>query len=240
MLSPILGKPNEHETALLQSSIRAIETYRVELKRMIERNTPECGRYTRFDLWCRGFVSALVELEWSVRGAGKFGGPVKHTYEEAMDETESSSYHTHLYFHKNAFIRMFSILDKLGYFLNDLYRLETERVKSKFSYFTVLRQMHNNKIEIELEKRLYELKQQFKEPMDRLRKKRNMEIHHINAEMLDDLTRTDLCRADRTYIEDLSSSLSDLRNGYEMVCCTIQTAFDYIGKHHGGIVNKKG
>lgn len=235
MLSPILGEPKEQETALLQTSIRAIEAFRADLKRLIKQNTPECGRYTRFDLWCRGFVSALVELEWSVRGAGTFGEPVKHAYEEAMDETESGSYHTHLYFHKNAFIRMFSILDKLGYFLNDLYRLETERVKSKFSYFTVLRQMHNRKIQPELEQKLFDLKQRFKEPMDKLRIKRNMEIHHINAEMLDDLTRTDLCRADRTYIEDLESSLTDLRSGYEMVCRTITTAFDYIHKSRKGI-----
>lgn len=228
MLSPILGKPNETETALLQQSVRAIEAYRKDLHKLIERGGPECGRYTRFDLWCRGFVSALVELEWSVRGAGNFGRQVSHTYEEAMGEEELGCYHTHLYFYKNAFIRLFSILDKLGYFLNDMYRLQTERVKAKFSYFTVLRQMHDRKLQPKLEERLFEQKQRFKAPMDRLRQKRNMEIHHINAEMLDDLTRTDLCRADRTYIEDLAANLNDLRCGYEMVCRTIAIAFDYI------------
>ncbi|MDF2649230.1 MAG: hypothetical protein K0Q73_5035 [Paenibacillus sp.] len=227
MLSPILGKPNEQETALLQAAVLAIGTYRSDLKRIIDQNTPECGRYTRFDLSCRGFMSALVELEWSVRGAAKFKEHVRHTYEEAMDDEEQSSYHTHVYFHKNAFIRLFSILDKLGYFLNDLYKLETERVKTKFSYYTVLRQMHQRKIQTSLEQQLYSLKIRFKEPMERLRNKRNMEIHHINAEMLDDLGRSDFCKIDRTYIEDLESSLTDLHGGYEMVCLTLKTAFDY-------------
>ncbi len=235
MLSPILGKPNEHETALLQAASQAIDTYRSDLKKIIDQNTPECGRYTRIDLSCRGFLSALVELEWSVRGAARFKEHVNHTYEEAMDEQELSSYHTQVYFHKNAFIRLFSILDKLGYLLNDLYKLETERIKAKFSYYTVLRQMHHRKIQSELEQQLFALKIKYKEPMANLRNKRNMEIHHINAEMLDDLSKSDMCKIDRTYIEDLSLSLADLRAGYEMVCLTLKTAFDYFHAPKKGV-----
>ncbi|WP_127584845.1 Cthe_2314 family HEPN domain-containing protein [Paenibacillus koleovorans] len=231
MLSPILGKPRMEETQLLEDAVRAIGVFRSDLKKLIDQQTRDCGRYTRFDLWCRGFVSALSELEWSVRGAATFSEPIRHKYEEAMDAEEASSYHNHLYFQKNAYIRMFSILDKLGYFLNDMYRLETERVKAKFSYFTVLRQMKHRKEEPDLEQQLFQLKTKFKEPMERLRVKRNMEVHHINAEMLDDLQRTDLCKADRTYIEDLDACLSDLRAGYEMVCLTLTTSFHYFHRH---------
>lgn len=232
MLRALFGEPKRQDTGVLLEANRAIEAYRRTLQGLIEQDTPECGRYTRSDLWARGFMTALNELEQSLYAARKLREGVTQTYEEAMNGEEEDRYHSHLYFYKNAFIRVFSILDKLGYFLNDLFRLETEKVKPKFSYFTVLRQMHSRHAEPDLNRRLFELKELNKEALGRLRQKRNMEIHHINAEMLDDLIRTDLCRADRTYVEDLDANMDDLAQCFRMVAQSLTAVFEYAHGRH--------
>jgi len=221
-------QPRRVDSGQLLDALRAIERYRKFLSGLIDQQTPECGRYTRYELWARGLAYALDELEQSVYCADRFRAGVKHRQEEQMDAEERDDYRRHVYFYKNGFIRLFSILDKLGYLLNDLLRLRTERVKHKFSYFTVLRQMQHLHAEPALCEPLVRLKEQFKEPLARLREKRNMEIHLVNTEMLDDLLRIDLCRADRTYIEDLEANMEDLRQSFGMVCKTLAVVFDYL------------
>ncbi|MEF3305073.1 Cthe_2314 family HEPN domain-containing protein [Paenibacillus sp. GYB003] len=224
------GEPERIDSGTLRQAFSAISDYRALLAGLIEKQTPQCETYTRYELWSRGLGNALDELEESVYCAGRFGALVTHRQEERMDGEELANYRRHVYFAKNGFIRLFSILDKLGYLMNDLLRLRTERVKRKFSYFTVLRQMQHLHADPALAGPLLDIKERYREPLSRLRHKRNMDIHLVNAEMLDDLLHIDACRTDRTYIEDLDASMDDLRLGLAMACETIATFFAYAHK----------
>ncbi|MNG31885.1 hypothetical protein D3C84_1177720 [compost metagenome] len=68
----------------------------------------------------------------------------------------------------------------------------------------------------------------YKTPLDRLRNLRNMEIHYINAEMLDDLLQKEPLLGERIHIENVKANLSDLQQGFDMVCRTLSIAFTYI------------
>lgn len=222
------NEPKRVDDGPLLEAISAIRAYRVELQRLIKLQNAQCGRYTRLDIWCRGLINAVYELEESVYAAGKYCEKVTHRREEEMSEEELEIYRCHVYFYKNGLIRLFSVLDKLGYLMNELLNLRTQRVKHKFSYFTVLRQMQHLHAEQSLAKPLIQLKDKHQEQLNRLRHKRNMEIHLVNSEMLDDLQRIDECRTDQTYIEDLKANMVDLQNTFEMVCKTLSTAFAYM------------
>ena len=83
-----------------------------------------------------------------------------------------------------------------------------------------------------LELQLYTLKMDYKSPLDRLRNQRNMEIHYINAEMLDDLMQKEPMLGERIHVENVKPNLSDLQQGFEMVCRTLTIAFLlYYGKY---------
>lgn len=225
-------EPKRVDTGPLAAAVSAIDEYRKLLLRRIDEQTPDCSKFTRYELWVRGLKNALDELEQSAYCAGKFASGVTHGQEERMTPEERDDYRRHVYFYKNGFIRLFSVLDKLGYFLNDLLRLRSERVKRKFSYFTVLRQMQHLHAEPLLSAPLGRIKEQYKEPLERLRQRRNMEIHLVNTEMLDDLLHIDACRADRTYIEDLKANMTDLEQGLAMVCETLAAVFSYANNRH--------
>lgn len=182
----------------------------------------------RLALWSRGFIDALNELEQSHYCCLRYADKVHKSFLEDMSEEELDDYLRFVYFYKNGFIRLFSILDKLGYFMNELYELKTETIKSRFSYFTVLRRMHEMHIHDTLEQQLFDLKVEYKGPMGRLRNHRNMEIHYINVEMLDDLAQDQASFGNRIRVENISEHVKDLQDGFEMVCRTLQTAFTYI------------
>ncbi|MDF2722086.1 MAG: hypothetical protein K0Q59_1761 [Paenibacillus sp.] len=230
MLRAWFNEPKRVDSGALLDAFTAMRGYRELLAKLIAEHTPECGKQTRYELWTRGLANALDELEQSVYCAGKFSASIKHTMEEKMDPAEKDDYYRYIYFYKNGLIRLFSVLDKLGYFLNDLLRLKCERVKPKFSYYTVLRQMKHLHAEPGLFTPLNTLKESCSEPMNRLRQKRNMEIHLVNTEMLDDLLHIDACRADRSYIENVSVNMDDLTCSLEMVCKTIATVFAYLNE----------
>jgi hypothetical protein len=211
-----------------KQAFQALRTYESKLKRSAEEDPSRCKLYSKYDLWTKGFVNGLEELEQSVICAEHYAGKVTSKYMEAMTEDEYDDYRRHLYFFKNAFIRIFSILDKLGYFLNDHYNLQTEKIKHRFSYYTVLRRFGERRAEPELERRLIEWKTRYHQPMGRLRYKRNTEIHMMNMEMLDDVDKGHLCSGGKTYVEDLVQNMADLRQGYDMVCHSLGTAFDWI------------
>lgn len=223
-------EPKRTDSGALLEAVQAIDGYRELLNELIEKQAPHCEKHTRYELWARGLVNALDELEQSVYCANQLLRQVSHKREEEMPEDELADYRRHIYFYKNGFIRLFSVLDKFGYFLNDMLHLRTERVKNKFSYFTVMRQMRHLHAEPRLYEPLSEIKEQYKDPLNRLRQKRNMEIHLVNTEMLDDLLHIDACRVDRTYIENLSANMDDMNAGLEMACKTLSTAFDYLHK----------
>jgi hypothetical protein len=135
-----------------------------------------------------------------------------------------------MYFYKNAFIRIFSTLDKTGYFLDKLYDLETARIKEKFSYYTVLRQLRHIKAHAPLEQRLFDIRVTHQKSMERLRTRRNLEIHSLNAELIDDVWRTRQCFATEHGVEPVRSNLEDLQQGFVMVCESLHTIFAYCSK----------
>lgn len=226
----IFGEPPRTDRGPLLDAITAIERYETLLDQGMEQNVKLCRDYNRLKLWTRAFIGALDELEQSQYCSVKFREQVRKKVMQKMDSEEITNYNRHVYFYKNAFIRVFSILDKLGYFLNDCYGLGTERVKHRFSYFTVLRQMRETGNELKLSVQLNELKMKHQQALDRLRKKRNMEIHSMNAELIDDLALSKVCAWDRTYVEDLDENLSDLQAGFEMVCGTLRIVFSHMAK----------
>lgn len=211
----------------LEEAIDSVKEYCSRLRKHHQRDSVIPPKMIRLEMWARGFVDALFELEYSLRNSEHFRQGIDQTYQEALGREQQKGYRLHAYYYKNGFIRIFSILDKLGYFLTQLFELEEQRRKSRYSYFTVLRWMHSTGRYVSLEQELFDLKIKYRKPMDRLRKMRNLEIHSINVEMLDDLHRELRGFNERNLIEPLDENLRDLREGYEMVLLSMKTIFDY-------------
>jgi DNA-directed RNA polymerase subunit N (RpoN/RPB10) len=229
VLRVLFNEPKRVDSGLLLDAGNAVRAY-MELLESKEhsRLTSEYSKYHRQAIWSKGFIDALDELEQSKYCCERYAEHISKAFLEEMNPQEIEAYHRFVYFYKNAFIRLFSILDKLGTFMNDLFELKTEILKSRFSYFTVLRRMHEKKIHGPLEVQLYNLKMDNKSALDRLRNQRNMEIHYINAEMLDDLMQKEPLPGDRIHVENVKSNVADLQQGFDMVCRTLTIAFSYI------------
>jgi hypothetical protein len=229
MLRMMLGEPRRKDDGALAAAGKAVGIYLEKLESVpAGERTPQERRYI---IWSRSFIRAMDELEQSQYAAVRFGGKVTKAYIDEMLEEECDDYHRHLYFYKNAIIRLFSILDKLGHFMNERFRLKTEAIKPRFSYFTVLRNLHQHKLHLELEQKLFKLKGKYEEPVSRLRIERNMEIHTINADLLDDLLRaaeSAEARDQRIRTDNIKEQLIDLAFGCEMAFTAVETVFAYI------------
>ncbi|PZE21301.1 Cthe_2314 family HEPN domain-containing protein [Paenibacillus xerothermodurans] len=230
MLRTMLGEPRRKDAGALLAANQAIYAYLQMLDTIptAERNPQE----RRYNIWGRSFLRAVDELEQSQYAAIRFGNGVNRVYIDEMSEDERDDYHRHLYFYKNAIVRMFAILDKMGHFMNERFRLRTEDVKKRFSYFTVLRNMHDNRLYAEVEEQLFELKNKYEEPVKRLRTARNMEIHTIDADLLDDLINAaeSLHSQQRIRTENIKEQLSDLGFGCEMAFTAVHILFSYLHK----------
>lgn len=229
MLRVLFHEPRRVDSGLLLEAGNAVRTFIEHLEsKEHHRAASDYSKYHRQAIWSKGFIDALDELEQSKYCCERYAEHIHEAFLEDMNPQEMEAYRLFVYFFKNAFIRLFSILDKLGTFMNDLFELKTEMLKSRYSYFTVLRRMHEKKIHGALEVQLYNLKMDYKSPLDRLRNQRNMEIHYINAEMLDDLMQKEPFPGDRIHVENVKSNVADLQQGFEMVCRTLSIAFSYI------------
>ncbi|MDF2962002.1 MAG: hypothetical protein K0S39_3737 [Paenibacillus sp.] len=229
MLRNIFGEPRRKDEGLLAAANLAIHSYQQMLDSVPaeERNLQE----RRYIIWSSGIARALDELEQSQYAAIHYGNKVSKTYMDEMSESERDDYHRHLYFYKNAIIRLFAILDKLGHFMNERFLLKTEAIKARYSYFTVLRNMHQNHLYTKLEGRLFDLKIKYKAPLERLRNERNIEIHTINADLLDDLLQASESKQSqdqRMRTEDIKEHLKDLKIGCDMTCMAVEIIFNYI------------
>ncbi|MFD0868087.1 Uncharacterised protein [Chlamydia abortus] len=240
MLRYLFNQPRRRDEGIMGEAMKALNHYlhiqegRV-LKERSALQTQETDRST-LSLFIKagGFIRALDELEQSQYAAEQFSLLVNKRYIEEMDEEELDNYHRHLYFYKNALLRIFSILDKLGYFLDEQLRLETEKVKQQFSYFTVLRRMHERRPDLPMDQQLYQIKESFQPSMTILRKERNMETHFMNTELLDDLLKAkmELFPPNQTAIENVEDKLRTLGQGFEMVCRTLTTAFNGLSQEN--------
>ncbi|TBL71524.1 Cthe_2314 family HEPN domain-containing protein [Paenibacillus thalictri] len=236
MLRQLFGETRRQDVGLMHDANHAIESYLARLGKQ-PKNRKTVDKERRLELWSRGFIRALDELEQSVYCARRCGANVNKQYVEDMSEEEQDDYHRHIYFYKNAFIRLFSILDKIGYFMNEAFDLKTEQVKLRFSYFTVLRTMHQRGIETELEQCLYDMKVKYKPELERLRNQRNMEIHMLNADLLDDLLNAKEMlapREEKTHVENISGNMDDLTISFEMTCRALICLYDHMLKRSGG------
>ncbi|WP_028547360.1 Cthe_2314 family HEPN domain-containing protein [Paenibacillus sp. UNC451MF] len=231
MLRMLFNEPRRKDQGELMKANESIRSY-IQLINDIpekERNQQE----RRYMIWSGSFIRSLDELEQSQYAAERYGERVVSAYLDEMSEEELDDYHRHLYFYKNAIIRLFAILDKLGQFMNERFRLKTEEIKARFSYFTVLRNMHTNRLYVELEEQLYQLKEQFNDPVERLRSERNLEIHTINADLLDDLLKAAEAKKgteQRIHTENIQEHLHDLMSGCEMTYHATRMIFTYISK----------
>lgn len=225
MLRKYFGDQKRVDQGVLLKAFETIDDFHDKLYKLY-RQKPG-AKLERLELLASGFKDSLNELEQSIYSAQQLMAGMDSTFVEELNAEKQDDYRLHVYFYKNALIRVFSTLDKLGHFIDDLLELQTGQTKERFSYFTVLRQMYRYKLHVELEQDLFALKKKYQQPMQKLRKRRNMEIHSVNVEMLDDLAADRKAFADKVYIEDLSHNMEMLRDGFELVLYSVFITFKY-------------
>ncbi len=227
MLSMLFGEPPGRENEAFSRVIGLLDDFNRQLRKKYQHQSQVDNKWVRLDLWATGLQTALRELEQSLYCCRRFAKLVHSDYVDVMPGDERDNYYRHVYFYKDAFIRLFSLLDKTGFFLDCLFELRTGSVKQRFSYFTVLRQMHKTDTHSQLEQRLFNLKVKYREPMDRLRRKRNLEIHSLNAELIDDNWRAGSTFVARMKIEPIAGNMEELQQGMDMVCQSLTEIFRY-------------
>ncbi|ULO08400.1 hypothetical protein H1230_06200 [Paenibacillus sp. 19GGS1-52] len=227
MLRILLGEPPRKNSGVLAEAMDNMAKIAALLRKEMSMHEDRDHEFRKLEVWTRGLISSLDELEQSWFAAAFYRKLVIAGYMDDMSTMEQGEYARYVYFYKNGFIRVFSLLDKFGTVLNSLYDLNTSKVKAHFSYFTVLRQFHSLKEHSVLADQLENIKNNYREPLENLRKRRNAEIHYMNAEMQDDLWQRHQGLHDKIHLEDLDSHLEDLRQGLEMVCKSLSVAFRY-------------
>lgn len=227
MLRVLLGEPPRVNSGVLGEAVDQMAAFAALLRKEMNLHEDRDHEYRKLEIWTRGLITSLDELEQSCFAAAFFRKSVKAGYMDDMSVAEQGEYARYVYFYKNGFIRVFSLLDKLGTVLNSIYDLQTNKIKAHFSYFTVLRQFHASKTHLVLAGQLEDIKYKYREPLQNLRKRRNAEIHYMNSEMQDDLWQRHQGLHDKIQLEDLDSHLEDLRQGVEMVCRSLNAAYRY-------------
>ncbi|MHA6533300.1 Cthe_2314 family HEPN domain-containing protein [Paenibacillus sp. BAC0078] len=227
MLRILLGEPPRENSGVLAEAIDHMAKFASMLRKEMNSHEDRDHEFRKLEIWTRGLISSLDELEQSWFAAAFFRKSVVAGYMDDMSPKEQGEYSRYVYFYKNGFIRVFSLLDKLGTVLNSLYDLDTSKVKVHFSYFTVLRQFRVHEEHAALADELERIKSSYREPLENLRKRRNAEIHYMNSEMQDDLWQRHQGLHDKIHLEDLDSHLEDLKQCLEMVCITLGASFRY-------------
>ncbi|MFS0727184.1 Cthe_2314 family HEPN domain-containing protein [Paenibacillus sp. 1P07SE] len=227
MLRFLFGQEPRQAEGLLLETMTEMETFVTLLQKRIALADERQHQYRKLEIWTAGLLASLDELEQSQYAAHQFGERVTSRYQSGMTPQETMDYYRHIYFDKNAFIRIFALLDKLGTFLNEWLLLDTANVKKHFSYFTVLRRIQERGVEPRLGERLQRIKDQYREPMSRLRKRRNTEIHYMNSELQDDLRQIRAAYGQDIPLEDIGAQLADLDQGCEMVMRTLKETYAY-------------
>jgi hypothetical protein len=227
MLRHLFGESERQDSGLILKANQVLGRYLHDLHTLKSKGQSDLTKLRRWEIWVHSFITAVDELEQGVYSSLQYSERVKNRNVEDMKNDEQIEYRRYLYYYKNSFIRVFAILDKLGFFLNERLHLGTEKVKQRFSYFTVLRQMHDRHIHSDLEHQLYNIKVKYSEPLNKLRDYRNVEIHSINYEAADDLLHFATVGAfSWNHIENLPGNNQILLLCYEMVCQTIITIFN--------------
>ncbi|AZN40099.1 Cthe_2314 family HEPN domain-containing protein [Paenibacillus albus] len=227
MLRVLFGEPPRKSEGKLLEAMQAMQRYADLLNKQIAGGRDQDHKLRKYEIYTLGLISALDELEQSHYAASKYGARIKADTVEALTPEERLDYNRYVYFDKNAFIRVFSLLDKLGTLMNEYLGLQTERVKPHFSYFTVIRGMLHRNLYPELNLPLQELKEQSKPAMNRLRKRRNTEIHFMNSEMQDDLRQSHEDYSEQHQLEDIAQQVDDMNQMMDLVLNTLKLTFHH-------------
>ncbi|MFC5702909.1 Cthe_2314 family HEPN domain-containing protein [Cohnella faecalis] len=227
MLRILLGEQPSEWDEHTRETVQAIESFILLAGNYAKRRSEKAANFRKFAVRAEGVLRSLDELEQSKYVALRYAERIEHSRLTEMSPDEKLDYDRHVYFDKNAYIRVFSLLDKLGALLNDFLELNTSRMKPQFSYFTVLRNMRLNGLHSELFPKLDEIKEKFREPMSRLRKRRNMEIHFMNAELQDDIVAVGEKASDRSHLENIHANMADLDCGWAMVSDSLRLSLQY-------------
>jgi hypothetical protein len=227
MLRHLFGESERQDSGLILKTNQVLGRYLHDLHTLESKGQSDLTMLRRWEIWVHSFMTAVDELEQGVYSSHQYSEHVQNRNVEDMKNVEQIEYRRYLYYYKNSFIRVFAILDKLGFFLNERLHLNTEKVKPRFSYFTVLRQMHDRHIQTDLEQQLFNLKVKYGDPLNKLRDYRNVEIHSINYEAADDLLHSATVGAfSWNHIENLPGNNQILQKCFEMVCETIIAIFN--------------
>ncbi|MBB6670931.1 Cthe_2314 family HEPN domain-containing protein [Cohnella nanjingensis] len=232
MLRAMFGEPAREWEGPLLETVQGMDRF---IRRMRERGQSagsEAAAGRKFQIRAEGLLRSLDELEQSRYAAKRFAERVTKPAIGEMSPGERLDYYRHVYYDKNAYIRLFSLLDKLGVLLNDYLALETERMKAHFSYFTVLRNMRLHGLHPPLSEELNGLKDRHEAAFGRLRKRRNLEIHHMNAELQDDLLLVMQGQEGHPHLENIADHMNDLDEGWEMAYRSLTAAFGYMSDRH--------
>ncbi|MBB6730749.1 Cthe_2314 family HEPN domain-containing protein [Cohnella zeiphila] len=225
MLRAMFGEPPREWNEAEQETVGKIERFVRLMEDQGSGDRPGAVRCRKYAIWSEGLLRSMDELEQSCYAAKKYAGRIKAPSVDEMSAEQRRDYDRHVYFDKNAYIRIFSILDKLGMLLNEMLDLQTEKIKARFSFFTMLRRMRSRTDCAELSERMNALKEKHQGALNRLRRRRNMEIHHMNAELQDDLLHVLQPGAGAAHLENIGANMGDLDEGWEMVCRTLDLSF---------------
>lgn len=227
MLRFLFDEPQREAEGTLAETFRLMEQFLSMLHKKIAAGGDSGHKLRKYEIWTLGLRSSLDELEQSHYAAIKYQHQITSSSVQQMTADERMNYNRYIYFDKNAFIRVFSLLDKLGTLLNELLDMRTEKIKAHFSYFTVLRNMREKKAHPELTWKLNEVKEKYKEPMTRLRKRRNTEIHYMNSEMQDDLIQSHRMYGEEVQLENIAQQSADLTQGLYLAMESLLLTFQY-------------
>lgn len=227
MLRMLFGEePREWEGKALET-VQAIEKFIRLSSESAEMNPRQDFRLHTYQYWAEGLLRSMDELEQGIYAAKRFAARINHAQVDELSPQERLNYYRHVYFDKNSYIRIFALLDKLGTLLNSVLKLRTERIKAHFSYFTVLRNMRLNSLYPELSGALNELKERHQDALTRLRRRRNTEIHQMNAELQDDLEQTLINNGDGLRLENIKANIADLEEAWEMAISSLAYTFHF-------------
>lgn len=227
MLRFLFDEPQREAEGTLAETFHEMEQFISIMSKKMGTGGDDDYKLRKYEIWTLGLHSSLDELEQSHYAALKFQHKITSTAVSQMTDVERIHYNRYIYFDKNAFIRVFSLLDKLGTLLNVLLDMETERIKPHFSYFTVLRNMREKKAHPELTWKLNDVKEKYKESTNRLRKRRNTEIHYMNSEMQDDLIQSSRMYGVEVPLENIAEQSADLTQGLYFAIESLLLTFQY-------------
>lgn len=227
MLHFMFDEPERTPEGVLAETYALMDQFADELAKRIRSGQDPEKKLRKYEVWTLGLRSSLAELEQSQYAASRFKERIVSRSVDEMSADEKLNYARYVYFDKNGFIRVFSLLDKLGTLLNELLDMCTEKIKPHFSYFTVLRNMREKNAHPNLTWRLNDVKEHYKDSTNRLRKRRNTEIHYMNSEMQDDLIQSQRMYGEEIRLENLEQQAEDLARCLHMSMESLRLTFQY-------------